>query len=443
MRLEGSCLPPHPTGNPSRDSLLEPLTRPTITSTMTSQRGPPSRKGTILVGSSYVFDWLVLIAMAVVGYIMGHVTPNKRPFYLADPNISFPFATSETVPTMTLVILNSTIPIGVILVVCLIFVPGSTVPKGTPKSLIWRRKLWELHVGWLGLGLAVGSAWFFTNGMKNLFGKPRPDLLSRCKPDLDNIQDYIVGGGLLSGNLNALVSADICTSTDKDLLDDGFRSFPSGHSSSAAAGLIYLSLFLASKFAVTIPFLPPSSGSVTESSLSAFPSRVAQNHNAGDTVEYGFIETTKESRPHSFGPSNPQKAVMAVRRQAAAPPIYLLVLALLPFFGSIFIASSRWFDFRHHGFDIIFGYLIGTVVSIFSFRYYHLPISTGAGWAWAPRSPDRAFWAGVGCYSYATHDSASSRPVDEEEGIEMQGTRRRRTDLGPVDERHGETSSDM
>ena len=343
-----------------------------------------------------------------------------------------------------LVILNSSIPIGVILIVCLIFVPGSTVPKGTPKSLIWRRKLWELHVGWLGLALSVGSAWFFTNGMKNLFGKPRPDMLSRCKPDLDNIQKYIVGGGLLPGDLNALVSADICTNTDKALLDDGFRSFPSGHSSSAAAGLIYLSLFLASKFAVTLPFLPPtSSAALNESSLSAFPSRLSRQ--AAEITEYGALDQ-KDDGTYSIRDGTVQTTVMAARRQAAAPPIYLLVLALLPFFASIFIASSRWFDFRHHGFDIMFGYLIGTVVSIYSFRYYHLPISSGAGWAWAPRSPDRAFWAGVGCYSYATynnHPSPSRRPLDEEEAIEMEGTRRRRTGLSPDGQSRLGTPPDM
>ncbi|KEZ41812.1 PAP2-domain-containing protein [Scedosporium apiospermum] len=411
---------------------------------MANPRKPSSKKGAILVTTSYVFDWVVIIALGIAGYIMGDHTPNKRPFYLSDPNISFPFTTKETVPTMMLVILNSSIPIGVILIVCLIFVPGSTVPKGTPKSLIWRRKLWELHVGWLGLALSVGSAWFFTNGMKNLFGKPRPDMLSRCKPDLDNIQKYIVGGGLLPGDLNALVSADICTNTDKALLDDGFRSFPSGHSSSAAAGLIYLSLFLASKFAVTLPFLPPtSSAALNESSLSAFPSRLSRQ--AAEITEYGALDQ-KDDGTYSIRDGTVQTTVMAARRQAAAPPIYLLVLALLPFFASIFIASSRWFDFRHHGFDIMFGYLIGTVVSIYSFRYYHLPISSGAGWAWAPRSPDRAFWAGVGCYSYATynnHPSPSRRPLDEEEAIEMEGTRRRRTGLSPDGQSRLGTPPDM
>jgi hypothetical protein len=102
-------------------------------------------------------------------------------------------------------------------------VPGSTVPKGTPKSMIWKRKLWELHVGWLGLALGLISAWFITNGMKNLFGKPRPDLLARCQPDLENIAKYVVGGLVGQTNSGQLVSAAICQNTDADILDDGFR----------------------------------------------------------------------------------------------------------------------------------------------------------------------------------------------------------------------------
>jgi hypothetical protein len=112
-------------------------------------------------------------------------------------------------------------------------------------------------------------------------------------------------------------------------------------------------------------------------------------------------------------------AVLAVRRQAAAPPLYLLLTAIIPFFGSVFISSSRWFDYRHHGFDILFGFLIGTVCAFFAFRYYHLPISQGAGWAWGPRSTDKAFWAGVGSYSYATDRVHSSyRLGDEEEALD-------------------------
>ena len=99
-------------------------------------------------------------------------------------------------------------------------------------------------------------------------------------------------------------------------------------------------------------------------------------------------------------PSGHDDAVIAARNQAAGPPVYLLVIAVLPSFASIYIASTRYSDFRHHGFDILFGYLIGFVTSVFAFRYYHLPINQGAGWSWGPRSRDRSFWAGVGVGNY-------------------------------------------
>lgn len=372
------------------------------------------RKVSWVLTASYISDWICLIAAGVVGVILGDVTPNKRPFSLEDPNISFPFTEHETVTSATLLICNAGIPVAVILIVTLIFVPGPTVPKGTPKSLIWKRKLWELHVGWLGLALSLMGAWFITQGMKNMFGKPRPDLLSRCQPDIDNLEKYIVGGYAGKVSDGRLVSAEICKNTDSSLLDDGFRSYPSGHSSSAAAGLIYLSLFLASKFSVVIPFLPPTGYLSESSTLSSFPSRANNGdgayNNANDELSAPSDPmVAKQIASHSI-------AILAARKQAAAPPVYLLVITVLPFFTAIFIAGSRWFDFRHHGFDILFGFLIGTITAFFAFRYYHLPISRGAGWAWAPRSPDKAFWAGIGSYSYATDKKHWIRPGDEEEG---------------------------
>lgn len=152
----------------------------------------------------------------------------------------FPFTEHETVPLWLLIAVAIAAPIVIVAIISLIFVPGSTVPTGTPKSLIWRRKLWELHAGWLGLALSIVAAWLITNGMKNLFGKPRPDLLSRCEPDLANLAKYIVGGNAAIDDTSIsgrLVSAEICKNTDKYKLEDGFRSYPSGHSSSSAAGM--------------------------------------------------------------------------------------------------------------------------------------------------------------------------------------------------------------
>lgn len=185
-------------------------------------------------------------------------------------------------------------------------------------------------------------------------------------------------------------------------------------------GLIYFSLFIASKFAITIPFLAPA-GFADASAFTAFPSRTRvpsikvsgpdsyelsnrSNPNGNTRGVDGNVPSaaTLDSVLGNKDITRHNQTVSAVRRQAAAPPLYLLCLAIVPFGASVFIAGSRWWDFRHHAFDILFGYFIGVVTSIFAFRYYHLPISSGAGWAWGPRSHDKAFWAGIGSFSYAT-----------------------------------------
>jgi uncharacterized membrane protein len=90
---------------------------------------------------SYVVDWIVIILAAVAGALFSLITPNKRPFSLTDPDISFPYVTKEKISTSTLIICGLVAPGVIIFVISVIFVPGSTVPKSTPKSLIWRRKL--------------------------------------------------------------------------------------------------------------------------------------------------------------------------------------------------------------------------------------------------------------------------------------------------------------
>lgn len=84
----------------------------------------------------------------------------------------------------------------------------------------------------MGLGLSLATAFMITQGMKLLFGKPRPDLLSRCRPDLDRIARATVNPiGNNFDSLWVLVTSDVCTNTDDDILQDGFKSFPSGHAS--------------------------------------------------------------------------------------------------------------------------------------------------------------------------------------------------------------------
>jgi len=161
------------------------------------------------------------------------LTPYKRPFSPVNLDISYPYETQETIPTWLMAVIGLVIPAAVIFLVCIIFVPGPTASRGTPKSLIWRRKLWEWNTGWMGLALSLATAFMVTQGMKLLFGKPRPDLLSRCQPDLSRLQETAINP-IVGEQVNAawvLVTDAICTNTDEDIMKDGFKSFPSGHAS--------------------------------------------------------------------------------------------------------------------------------------------------------------------------------------------------------------------
>lgn len=97
---------------------------------------------------------------------------------------------------------------------------------------IIRIKLWEWNTGWMGLALSVASAFMVSQGLKN-FGKPRPNMLARCDPNLDVIGRYNLGGyGTDISSRWVLVDQTICRQTNKAILNDGFQSWPSGHATS-------------------------------------------------------------------------------------------------------------------------------------------------------------------------------------------------------------------
>lgn len=84
-----------------------------------------------------------------------------------------------------------------------------------------------------------------------------------------------------------------------------------------------------------------------------------------------------------------------------------MIIAFVPTATACFIAASRWMDYRHHGFDVLFGSAMGIVFAYIGFRMYHLPIQRGAGWSWGPRSRRRAFLRGFGFPSSLGVDSWS------------------------------------
>lgn len=123
-------------------------------------------------------------------------------------------------------------------------------------------------------------------------------------------------------------------------------------------GMFYLTLYLCSKFCISIPYLLPTfTPAATTITAASSPSTHIDNDLASS--ERQQVQEQKQSR-----------IFYNQHTQAAAPPAYLFVLPLVPVCVATYIASSRYSDFRHHGFDIIFGSLMGAF-----FAWVSLPLS--------------------------------------------------------------------
>ncbi|KAJ5579699.1 diacylglycerol pyrophosphate phosphatase [Penicillium hispanicum] len=336
------------------------------------------RQTSVRLGLSYVLDWIVILVVAGVGGLLYKITGFTHAFSLEDSSISYPLV-SDTVSITVVGIVACGVPAVVILVLSLL-IPSSTIQASSQDSHrgTWGFRLWEWHAGWLGLALSLAGAFFITSGLKDVVGKPRPDFLARCDPDLSNVAAHVVGGlGLRQSSAAIMVSTGICQNTDASVVKNGFAAFPSGHSSFSFAGLLYLSLWLSAKFAVTFPI----------------PFRAASRRSEEDAP-------TPSSDNHA-----------SFRSSAAAPPLYLLLLVLAPIAVALFICATRYADYMHAGWDIMGGSVIGSFFAWLGFGWYHISPRDGQScgspaWAWAPRSTRGAFGVPFGSPSFGRYEDA-------------------------------------
>lgn len=125
-------------------------------------------------------------------------------------------ADPERVPIWLAMVYSCFAP-AVIIAIYTLFLDGtfSKSKKSLSRSqrYTWGDRLWELNCGILGLFLAQGTAFVITGSLKNLIGKPRPDLLARC----------ILPEGTTdpTGPKFGLLTRSLCTQTDAYILQDG------------------------------------------------------------------------------------------------------------------------------------------------------------------------------------------------------------------------------
>ncbi|KAG5930047.1 hypothetical protein E4U42_003208 [Claviceps africana] len=206
------------------------------------------------------------------------VTPFHRMFYVNDLRISYPHALHERVSILWLFIYVLIIPLVILIL----------------YNLTIRAPLAKHEVTYLPFAISLVLTSFLTDIVKNAVGRPRPDLLDRCQPAGTTKQ-------------NVLVNIEVCETEDSFKLQDGWRSFPSGHSSFSFAGLGFLSLYMAGQL-------------------------------------------------HVF------------HRPVGGRDLGRALLCLLPLIGATLVAISRCEDYRHDVYDVCVGSVLGMSVAYWSYR---------------------------------------------------------------------------
>ncbi|OCL07688.1 PAP2-domain-containing protein [Glonium stellatum] len=307
---------------------------------------------------SYILDYVIIIVLIAAFYALDAVEPFHQHFSLQNYTLHYPYAVKERVPVPALVLIAVICPAAIIAVYTLV-IDGlfshklPAVSTGRKRRLTGRYRLkdrlWELNCGILGLLLAVAASFTITGALKNAIGKPRPDLIARCIPPPGAVDPQPFG----------LSDHSLCTQTNNAILKDGFRSFPSGHSSTAFGGLFYLSLYLAAKMHV--------------------------------------LDSKGE--------------------------VWKTFIIMVPTLGAALIAGSRIMDARHHPFDVISGSLLGILVAWGSYRQYFPPVSEAwrkgraypiRSWGRDPVAPSEAARINEGTEPLRP---PMPQPADEERGV--------------------------
>ncbi|TFL06864.1 acid phosphatase/Vanadium-dependent haloperoxidase [Pterulicium gracile] len=162
-----------------------------------------------------------------------------------------------------------------------------------------RRSVYDLLATTMGLLKSLITGAVFQVWIKWLIGGLRPHFYAVCQPNIPQ-------GQAPSGNGFAALMYDrsVCTGDPKQI-NDALESFPSGHSTAAFAGLIYLALYL-----------------------------------------------------------NAQLKVMSAHNSQ----YWKMILLFCPVLGAVLIAGALTVDKYHNWYDVVAGGIIGTAVSLVAFR---------------------------------------------------------------------------
>jgi diacylglycerol diphosphate phosphatase/phosphatidate phosphatase len=237
------------------------------------------------------------------------------------------------------------------------------------------RSFWDVNNATIGLLYSLIVAAVFQVFIKWLIGGLRPHFLAVCKPvipagafDTPNTNsDNQFAGNVANGYRQIMFDRSICTG-DKAEINDALESMPSGHTTAAFAGFVFLYLYLNGKL------------------------KVFANYH---------------------------------------PAMWKLVALYAPILGACLIGGALTIDEFHNWYDILAGAVIGTFMafcsyrmvyaSVWDFRFNHVPVLRhapfvyGAGPSTFDGFHDAVFTRKAG---WGTHDGSSwgGAPFDAADG---------------------------
>ncbi|KAL2071524.1 hypothetical protein VTL71DRAFT_12759 [Oculimacula yallundae] len=220
---------------------------------------------------------------------------NQLPSYAGPPELSYPWI-KEPIPTWAC---------GVVVVL----VPMLVVTLFQLKL----RSLWDFHAGLTGTLRANVASTAIATILKHFIGGFRPHYMQVCKPDMG-----LIFGGTSQSQSSFAPSA--CTADSHDV-NRAIQGFPSGHTTSAFAAAMFLTLYLNAK-------------------LKAFADHASE--------------------------------------------FWVFIVTILPLLLASLIGGSMYITYQHHAHEIVIGMLIGMVVgtlgyrsaysAVFDSRYNHIPL---------------------------------------------------------------------
>ncbi|RYP05111.1 hypothetical protein DL764_004027 [Monosporascus ibericus] len=193
------------------------------------------------------------------------------------------------------------------------------------------RSFWDVNNGIIGLVYSLLTSVCFVVMIKLFVGGLRPHFYDVCKPDrtLASQAQRNTTGQTGVGYQDYMYTSEICTADHDQHLWNALQSFPSGHSSTIFAGMVFLYLYLNAKL------------------------KVFSNYH---------------------------------------PSMWKLAVLYLPILFACLIAGLLTVDWSHHWYDIVAGAVIGIVfafsayrmvyASIWDYHTNHIPLNRNSAFLW-------------------------------------------------------------